>query len=149
MSRGIPIGALRRAMDGLTIGITRAQESRRERDRQMGIGEIDLQYQIEISGYAGVLPGFTVIDIDFDHDFFYAPGQRDATHEMPHFTFGAVVTPGVMVTAHVNEWKTDERTGAIVGASVGIGAIGVGRYSGHAHLNFQGYGDLREQDISA
>lgn len=148
MARGRPAGALGRAMSDLTVGTLRAQRARALRDRQMGAAELDLQYQIDITGVGGLAPGFTTIQVDFDYEIYYAPGQRDSTLETPHFTHGAVVVGSVMVTAHVQSWTTDEDNGAFIGALVMIGVIGSGSYTGTVHLNFQGYGSLREDDSS-
>lgn len=143
-----PDGSLQRSMVRLTVGVARSMRARERRDREMGLAEMEEQFQVEISGNATTGLVWASQELSFDCSFHYAPGQRDSELDRPQFWFGAVVSPAVLVTAVVTAWTVDEDTGATIGATVAIGvmAAGPGAYAGHVHLTFQGYGALIEED---
>lgn len=149
MSESGPHGALSRAVAHITVDALRTQRARKHKDRQMGIDEIDAQFILTVEGTASAILGFGSIEVRFDHAFFHAPGQRDSDLETPVFTSGAESANNVVLIAKINEWLADPDDGSIIGAVVGIGAMGsAGAYTGYVHCNFQGYGALREEDTT-
>jgi hypothetical protein len=152
-----PQGAGTRAMLELTIGATKSMQRRAARDREMGLAEIEQQFQFEISGNAAITFAFAEVDVPFDYPFYYAPGQRDSDFNRPHFWFGAETSVAVAIVATVVAWELDEDNGAVIGATVAIGVAagqpavptqGVGvPFTGWAHLTFQGFSALAEDEI--
>lgn len=142
-----PQGASTRALLEITIGATKSMQARQARDAQMGLNELELQFQVKISGTAtsGLAWG-EVMEIPFDFPLHYAPGQRDSELVRPHFWYGVEITTAtpVLATAVVTEWLTDEDNGATIGANVQMGVIGAGDYAAVMHLTFQGFGALAE-----
>lgn len=143
-----PDGSARRAVQGMTLGVIKATRAREERNQQMGYAEVDLQYQVPISGTANTGIAFTTITLSFEIDFFYAPGQRNNDLERPHLTVGGESDVPIGLTAVVTAWEEDPDNGAIRGATVAIGVIAATStpFTGTAHLNFQGYGAQTEDD---
>ncbi len=149
MANRAPQGALTRAVAHITVDAIQAQKSRKRKDRQMGVDEIDAQFILTVEGTASPTLGFGAVTVPFDHAFFHAPGQRDSDLETPVFTSGAESTEDVILVAKVNEWLVDDDDGSVIGAVVGIGVMGIaGAYSGYVHCNFQGFGALREEDTT-
>lgn len=148
MSDGTPNeGAVERLVAGLTIGVHQAVRRKDKADRENGLREMDLQFQITFSGTASGVPAFEDITLNFDYGFFYAPSQRESNLEYPHFTYGSHTTPAVGVHATVKEWLKDETNGSIIGAVLSIGAVGEETdFKGVVHATFQGLGMLLEED---
>lgn len=144
---GTPEGAVGRLLHDITIGTIQAVRSKDASDAQNEMREIEQQFQVAISGVAGAVPAFEGATLQFDVPFYYAPGQRDSDLEFPHFTYGSHTNPAVGVHATVSEWVHDETNGSVIGAVVQIGAVGLGEeFTGFAHLTFQGFGALAEED---
>lgn len=143
-----PEGALRRAMAQVTLGTALRIQARAQREAQVAIRELDLQYQVPISGTADSGPAFSTVTLEFDVDFFYAPGQRDSELTRPHMTFGGEADGEIMLTATVTDWTIDDDNGAITGCTVAVGAVAATStaFKGLVHLNFQGWGAIREAD---
>lgn len=148
MTARAPAGAIQRAISTVMIGTAQKMKARDAREAQVALEEFDLQYQLPVSGIAGTIIGFSSIDIEFEHDFFYAPGQRDSELTVPQFHFGPEIPQDVMVTASVADWLIDNDNGAIHGATVKVAVLGAAEenYSGKIHVTFQGWGGLREPD---
>lgn len=142
-----PQGATTRALLDISIGVTKSMQTRQALDAQMGLDELELQFQVKISGTAtGTLSWGEVMEIPFDFPLHYAPGQRDSELIRPHFWYGAeiITASPVLVTAVVSDWLTDEDNGATVGAKVRMGVIGASDFEAVVHLTFQGFGSLAE-----
>ena len=140
-------GEMVRTLQEIQIGAPLSMAQRLARNAEMDLHEIDLQYQVAITGVSGNVPGWGTIQIEFEWEFHYAPIQRDSRLEVPHFTYGAYVPFGgpVAVQACVVEWAVDLDTDAITGALVALAALGSGEeFNGSAHLTFQGLALLRE-----
>lgn len=148
---------LGRAVRRLTVDGAVALERRRAMLDYDRLQEITLQFQIPVSGKVDDQGAYwSTTELEFDHEFFFAPEQRDSPLTMPHFTFGSVVSGesvnggnedgGVFITASVVEWVTDDRE-AVTGARVTVGVTapdGECEYDGYLHLSFQGYGGPSE-----
>ena len=140
-------GEMIRTLQDIQIGAPLAMQQRLARNAELDLHEIDLQYQVAISGTAGTTPGWGEVVIEFEWEFHYAPSQRDSELEIPHFWWGAYIPTGgpVAVQACVTEWEQDLDTDAITGAVVSLAALGAGEeFNGWAHLSFQGLALLRE-----
>lgn len=145
--------AVGRAVAALSLGAVRETQRREARRRNMGLEEMDLQFQVAISGDAGTQADWDTFSIDFDFPFYYAPGNRDSDLDRPHFTFGAVVEDGspVVVSACVTGWQLNEETQGVTGATVAVCAVAPGTsqpvsFGGYVHLNFQGYAGVAEDE---
>jgi hypothetical protein len=145
-----PIHSAQRQVQALTLGVAKSQRKVRERERELGFAETEQQYQFPISGYVGPTAAFITTEILFDFPFYYAPGQRDPDFANPHFWFGAEARPAVAVSVTVTDWLFDDDNGAIIGAHVAIGVCGnvpnATPYTGTAHLTFQGFSALAEDE---
>lgn len=151
-----PVHALHRAVGDLTLGIAKSMRARDARDAEMGLSEIMQQYQVRFSGVSDSAWGFAPVTLTFDFPFFYAPGQRDSDFDRPHFWYGAETTgadgtgAGIAIafSAVVSAWVEEPKNGAIVGATVQIGVCGTvqAAYEGIAHLTFQGFSALSEDE---
>lgn len=146
-------GDLGRVMRSLTIGPVHDTDARERRARDLGLSEIDEQFQLPIAGDAGSVIAWDSVTVSFDHPFHYAPGQRDSDLDVPQFTYGAVIESGspVIVSACVTGWIRDEDDDAVKGAVVQVGAHLPGtseavHYGGFVHVTFQGYGALQEDE---
>lgn len=146
-----PSGHLARALRGLTVDAVRAQRARTSLDRTMGANELDLQYQVDVSGQADSYVALTVVEIDFEVDFYYAPGNRDSDLQRPHMTCGGEADSQVILGATVVAWHDNALTGAIQGADVAVSvhAPSLTDFKGKVHLNFQGWGMVRDTGESA
>lgn len=146
-------GDVQRVLQGITIGVVQEQHRRAESAAELGLREIEGQFQFDISGQAGTTIAWDESDCSFDYPFYYAPGMRDSDLETPHMTYGAIIesaTP-VAVVACVREWKQDPTDDSYIGATVAIGVFSPGaeaaiEYGGAVHVSFQGYGALLEDE---
>lgn len=144
-----PRGSLHRAIAGVTVGAVQSMRARDQRDRQMGLSELMQQFELVFSGTAGSAWGFAQTTVTFEFPFYYAPGQRDPQFENPHYWFGAETSAPVAVSVTVKQWTLDEDHGSVVGAVLYVGVCGVGQtpYNGVAHLTFQGFSALAEDEV--
>jgi hypothetical protein len=141
-------GAAERTLADIVIGAVQSTRARDARDREMGLSELEEQFQLVLEpATATTTIAWASTVVEFECKFHYAPGQRDSELDRPQFWFGAAVSPAVLVTAVVTDWTIETSTGAIVGATVAIGALAdsVTPYEGVVHLTFQGYGALIEE----
>ena len=140
MPRARPIHQAQRAIADLTVKSIKATKRLDDWYEQMGLAEVDQQFQVDISGVAYDTPAFVTTEIAFDFPFHYAPGQRDSDLERPHFTYGTEVDGPAMLTVSVTAWEIDAATGAYIGATVQISALSATElgFNGKVHLNFQG-----------
>lgn len=144
-----PKGGLERAVVGLALDVNRRMRERDAREAQIRLEEQEVQYHVSISGTAAPVVGFALTTIEFDVDFFYAPGQRDSDLTYPTLSVGAEANANVAFTATVREWTVDAENGAVTGAVVAIGFLASAAgtaFTGQVHLTFQGWGGLREPD---
>lgn len=121
-----PKQVLPRALSSLSIGAVQSMQRKRKQDSEYDLIEVELQYQIAVTGDAGIYLAWAMpVTIDFEWGFHYAPMQRDSELELPHFTYGAyVVTPTpVGVLACVSGWHEEPRNGAITGVDLSIGFV--------------------------
>lgn len=145
-----PRGSIIRTLQAIQIGSTKAMQAREARNRELGLNEIDAQYQVTIEGTASTVPAFATVDLDFEYEFHHAPSQRDSDLWMPQLTVGSYIHQGgpLMVTACVVTWDENPDNGGITGANVGIGVMGSSttpeQFGGYAHLTFQGFAISRE-----
>lgn len=163
-------GEMIRTLQSIQIGTALALSSKRGRDDELDMHDIDLQYQLPISGVATSIIGWGQIALEFEWQFHYAPANRDSRLVWPNFTYGAYI-PGspVGVLACVTDWMIDDDTNAIVGAELAVGAISGGTaeapasanpdttgdatpsaaqvgaaFQGQLHVNFQGWAMSRD-----
>lgn len=142
-------GEMVRTVQSIQIGTALDIQKRADQDLELDMQEIDLQYQLPVSGTAGDASEWETVELDFEWEFFYAPSNRDSDLAYPHMTYGAYV-PGVPVAlfACVNVWKVDTDTDAITGVVLAVTALGNQvDFAGSLHLNFQGYA-LSRDDFS-
>lgn len=142
-------GALGRAVQHVTVGTVLGMRERADRDAEVDLHELDLQYQLEVSGDAGTIVAWAEIPVEFEEwEFHYAPANRESDLVWPQMTYGAHIDRGgpVGIFAHVSAWTQREETGAIVGAIVQVGAIAdaLKPFGGTVHVTFQGYGMSRD-----
>lgn len=141
-------GQLDRSLAALTIGMHMSARDRHRALMDTKTGEYEQQVHVPLSGVAAAGWGFTDRSINWELPFLYAPLQRRAPWDKPHFTHGIefVRPPSdlVVITAHVVRWTVSEE-GWVCGATARFGvsapnatAAGVG-YSAIAHLSFQGF----------
>jgi hypothetical protein len=145
---GLPSGVLQRAVRTTLLGAHQAIEARKVRDENMALGEVELQYQLEVSGTAEVAPSFASVHVDFDHRFYYAPGQRDSELREPHMWFGARLDADVHYSVHVRQWIVDPDDGAVIGCDLRASASAAVStpYKGVVHVTIQGWGGLNEDE---
>lgn len=140
-----PRGTIVRYQQGAVVGTVKAMQARERLNAELGLNEIDVQYQVGINGTASLVPAFASIEIDFEFEFHSAPGNRPSDLLTPHFTDGAYIYQGgpLIVRASVTAWKENPDNGGIPGCTVAIGVQSATAepevFAGYAHLNFQGY----------
>lgn len=145
-----PKGSIIRTLQAVQIGTTQAMQKRDQRNRELGLNEVDVQYHVVIDGTASLTPAFATIDLDFEWEFHSAPSQRDSELWMPHFTDGAYIHQGgpLIVSCAVMSWDENPDNGGISGATVSIGvqnaSIEATPFGGYAHLTFQGFAISRD-----
>lgn len=146
-----PSGGMQRALREILVGSQRTRAAREARDRETRFTETDQQFQVPINGTGHALPGFTEVEVAFDHPFYYAPGQRDADFETPHLSgVGGEINQPLLIGASVKQWVVDDDNGGITGAVVRIAVYGSAEaveYEGVAHLTFQGFASLAEDEV--
>lgn len=150
---------LQRSLSAMTLGSVRDYENRLDRGESLeALQEVDSVHQLPISGEAGTIIAWSMIEIEFGVHFHEAPVQRDSPYWRPIFTYGTVIdsdTP-VAITACVMRWNHKGEgagspyQGAIRGARVAVGAHSPGaitaiRFKGRLHVCFTGYGSLDDQ----
>lgn len=144
-----PSHRLHRAMEGVTLGVVKSTRAREQRDLEMGLAEIMQQFRVSFSGTVGTAWGFAATVVHFDFPFYYAPGQRDPDFDRPQFWYGAETDLHMAVSVVVRGWELDPENDAVVGAGIAIGVCGAIAdvpYTGVAHLTFQGFSALTEDE---
>lgn len=145
-----PQGSVIRTLQAIQIGSTKAMQQRETRNRELGLNEIDVQYQVTVEGTASLVPAFSPIDLDFEWEFHHAPSNRDSDLWMPHVSVGSYIHQGgpLIVSACVLSWDENPDNGGITGGTVGIGVMGASatpeQFGGYVHLTFQGYAISRD-----
>lgn len=151
----VPQDATQRTLADLTIGNVLSMQQRTARQAEVALQETTQQYQFEISGTSSTGLAWGQVQVIFDYEFYYAPGQRDSDLDRPQFYVGAEVAPPidedpedypepspVAVMATVTRWLVNEDNGGISGANVAVGTFadrdGV-TFDGLVHLSFQGF----------
>lgn len=142
-------GQMIETVQSIHIGAVLDVEKRKQRNDELDMHEIDLQYQMPVEGTSGDLTStWASIEIDFEWEFHYAPGNRENDLGVPQFTYGAVAGPDripVALLACVTEWKIDEDTKAINGCFLSAVAYGPARpIKCQLHVTFQGYAMSRD-----
>lgn len=150
--------ALGRSLRALTLGTLQAYSARQADYDANGLGEVDQQFQIDVSGTATTESKWQELDVIFDSPFVQSPyedRQEALPFEMPLFTYGVVVTKGsrLVVICNVIQWHAD---GDYVGGAkleVGVfrpaGGGGVGEFKAQLHLNFEGWGGTNPPEPDA
>lgn len=137
-------GEMIRTLQSIQIGTALALSGKRSRDDELDMHDIDLAYQLPISGVATSIIGWGQIEIEFEWQFHYAPANRDSRLVWPNFTYGAYIPSSlaegstivpVGVLACVMDWMIDQDTNAIVGAVLAVGALGTGTAEDPASAN--------------
>lgn len=142
-----------RVMQGLSIGNVQETTKRDKRARELGLRELEQQFQIPVAGSAGTVIDWDTTSCDFDYPFYFAPGARDSDLDAPQMVYGAVIESGspVVIAACVTGWKQDATDDSYIGATVALGAFSPGAveavaFGGSVHVSFQGYGALLEDE---
>lgn len=134
---------MQRVVQELTVGHVRSAQKLKAQNEQLALQEVELQYQLPINGRASKVISWDSVKFDFEWDFHTAPGQRDSDLELPQMTYGAYIPRGgpVGVFACVRDYKENEKTGAVNGATVAIGVIADGstEFRGFLNVTFQGF----------
>lgn len=141
---------MQRVIHEITIGGAKATAKRDEQNRELGLEELDLQFQLPISGTATPNVAWSSVEIVFDVEFHYAPAQRDSDLEVPHMTYGAYLPVGqVGIVAMVRSWKVEPKNDGITGCTLNIGCFASSSqaFTGDLHVTFQGFGMSRD-DLS-
>lgn len=142
-----PTHSAQRAISALTIGVAKSRQRKARRDAEMGLAERLLQFQSVVSGLATSVPAYGQVEVTFDYDLYFAPGNRESDLSRPQFWFGLEIDGQVLASAQVRSWLDDEDTGATIGATVEFAIMGANvEYSGVLHMSFQGYGALNDGD---
>lgn len=141
---GVETSQLRRSLQSMTLGAIRASKEAEAQAAIDQLAEIDLQFQLPIQGTAYAAARWGSVQLAFDTPFYDAVDQRDSPYIEPIFTYGVILNRGhVFITCAIEAWEGDQING-IKGATVAVGACNPGgrsqKFSGHIHLNFQGYG---------
>lgn len=139
----VATGALTRSLRAMTVGVMHSHQEAVERYDANRLGELDQQFQIPVSGTAGVAGAWVEVDLDFEAPMIDAYDERQSPYSDPLFTCGVVQTRGepAFFTAQVRRWIIKDEL--YVGATLAIGVFrpsGDGPFSGEIHANFQGYG---------
>jgi hypothetical protein len=150
---GVRQGAVNRAIHGLSLGVVRSLNKEEQRRKNMGLGEVDLQYQVDVNGEAGTLVDWSFVQLDFQFAFYYSAYSRDSDLDRPQFTQGATIDSGtpVVINACVVDWALDPEVQGVTGATMAIGAFSPGAseavpFNGSVHLVFQGYSGVIENE---
>src|ERR1700752_927726 len=144
-------GVLERSLANMRIGVAASIKGRASRLRDTYQGEYENQVHVPMSGNAPTTWGFGDKTVIFNMPMFGARTQRMVPFEQPHFTYGIEFeqSGGTLVVIHaaVMGWTINE-SGWYTGATVRFGVIAPiagATYKAIAHLSFQGYGCIPEQ----
>lgn len=142
---GVNTNALSRAVRSLSIGAIRAYDQDARSYDATALGEIDHQFQVPISGEAGGIASWALLEVEFGAYLLDARDERNSDYADPLFTYGSRISKGppVVVACNVRRWV--EEDGYYSGAVVEVGVFRPGAadsqgFAGEVHLNFQGYG---------
>jgi hypothetical protein len=162
---GVRTHALIRSIRAMTVGTVADHQAMRDRIAELGLQELDQQYQLTITGRIDAGQALDMeTTVTFDAPFIDGYDQRHSYLTDPLFTYGSIVTSGppMLVSCHVRKWLIDDEqwTGAqlqIVLLYPGVIPTGGGAiatevidsrvpFAGEIHLNFQGYGPPEPDD---
>lgn len=145
MPDGVETHALSRSLQAMTFGVVRAYDRVKRDELVNGLGQIDHQFQVPISGHAGGSVAWSPLEVAFAAPMVEARDERQSPYADPLFTFGVVVKKGppALVTCAVRRWVED--SGYYSGAVLDVGVVRPGAtdvtfFSGEVHLNFSGWG---------
>lgn len=139
---------IERSLRHMVVGARLAQDRKRDQDDLLTPGEIDQEFQVEISGEATGRIGWNEQTVFFEWPFMGVPEMRESSpYEEPTFTYGYQSEAGVVLTARLVKWVWDVPRGLITGVVVSFGAYIPGataeetavKYKGTVHLMFQGF----------
>lgn len=139
---GVHTGALLRSIRAMTFGAIDANAVLRDNRARDGLGEIDQQFQLPISGFANETLAFTEVELDFAAPFLDGYDERQSPYSDPTFTYGLHMKKGdaifsVLLRRYVVKHEN------YVGAVIAVGAycpVNTSKFEGFIHLNFQGFG---------
>lgn len=141
----VTVGAVQRAVRGMTLGTVKSFQAARERQWTGAIDEYDQQFQVPFSGKVGKAPVWTTFDVSFAVTFMYAPDERESPYPNPLFTYGIEFIKGhAFYTCGVLRWASNGALG-VGGATIEVGALRPAArkpadLQAVLHLNFQGFG---------
>lgn len=138
------VNRLQKAMQGITIGVVKDTQARRDKILRDGLQERVEEIRLPIAGSAEEFPAWSETTVRFQTNFVNATGQRDSPFTTPHFSYGAYLTTStpVGIFAVVMEYTTNGREETI-GARIAVGVAATDqptRFRGEVHCTFTGYG---------
>jgi hypothetical protein len=145
---------LARSLANMTIGVAQSIKGRHASLRDTYTGEWHQQVHVSFAGVATSVWGYIDAPVVFDIPLMDAQSQRLVPFLTPHFTYGIEFTQTggdlTVVHAQVVAWTVNE-FGWTCGATVRFAVQAplteaTVNYAAIAHLNFQGYGCIPEQD---
>lgn len=150
------------ALRELTIGAQKNTLKRRDELSYDSLNEYDQQIQVAISGTAGDIASYVLVQVFFDVYFLAGTLQRANNLIWPHFTYGSVLHTAkpILIWANVMSWILDGvgETGnnTVVGANIQWGSMAPDFvsgapiiFTGALHLNFQGMGAPHDVAVDA
>jgi hypothetical protein len=150
-SGGVATGALARSLRTMTVGTVQAHQELRDAYAADSLGELDMQFQVPVTGEAAAKIGWVKVNVEFAAPLIAADDERQSPYSDPLFTSGFVLLTEdpVLHSVYVRRWVLDTAdvdyyTGAEV--RIGIWSPTPKRvpFKAEAHLNFQGYGTPNE-----
>jgi hypothetical protein len=149
---------IHRSVSAMAFRLTEQIQAKAHQADDYALREVELQYQIDITGQAGPFAEWQEISIAFDEILYDAPGQRNSDNDEPHVWFGKVIDTAqpVFIDAHVSDWDIND-SGHTTGVTVRVGVFDLGKpdeqqdtyFSGRLHVTIQGLGapdDQQETD---
>jgi hypothetical protein len=156
VSRADRKGLLAASLSNLTIGVAESIKGRKASLRDTFTGEWEQQVHVPLTGVAQNTWGYADAKVVFDIPLMDAQSQRMVPFTTPHFTHGIELKQTgptlLLINAHVLKWTVNEygwTCGATIRFSVQaplLTGTNTSAYSAIAHLSFQGYGCIPEED---
>lgn len=140
-------------LEGVTVDLQDDAAAQRSEQDQIGASHVVQHVQIPISGYIGVSPLVTTVEVDFPYPFLMKVGPRQSKAlAEPHFNVGIVMKSEAhaSIDVQVRDWIEDDSR-FITGAKMKVRAWVPGaprrvKFAATAHLSFFGYAGPREND---
>jgi hypothetical protein len=146
---------IHRAVSKMAFNISEAIQTKAHVADDYALAEVELQYQIEISGQAGPFAEWQEVSISFDQILYDAPAQRASDNDEPHVWIGKVLDTAepVFIDVHVSDWDIND-SGHTTGCTVRVGVFDPALpdtaqekyFAGRIHLTVQGLGAPDDQD---